>query len=61
MPYRIRQRIHMDEDTRAVSEGLEQALADSGLTRAEFAAALGTSASCLSTYRSGSERDLVTA
>ncbi len=32
---------------------LDGALADSGLTQAEFAAALGTSASRLSTYRSG--------
>lgn len=43
----------MDEDTRAVTQGLEQALTDSGLTQAEFAAALGTSASRFSTYRSG--------
>lgn len=43
----------MDDDTRAVAEGLRQALTDSGLTQAEFAAALGTSASRLSAYRSG--------
>ena len=34
-------------------EGLEQALADSGLNQADFAVALGTSASRFSTYRSG--------
>ena len=43
----------MDEDTRAVIQGLEQALADSGLTQAEFAAALGTSAPRFSAYRTG--------
>ena len=43
----------MDENTREVMEGLEQALEDSGLTQADFAAALGTSASRFSTYRSG--------
>ncbi len=43
----------MDEDTRAVAEGLTQALADSGLTQAEFASALGTSGSRFSPYRAG--------
>lgn len=43
----------MDFNTRAVTEGLTQALADSGLTQADFAAALGTSASRFSTYLSG--------
>ena len=43
----------MDENSREVMEGLEQALEDSGLTQADFAAALGTSASRFSTYRSG--------
>lgn len=43
----------MSKDTRAVTEGLGQALDDSGLTQAEFASALGTSASRFSTYRSG--------
>jgi len=40
----------MDEDSRAVAEGLIQALTDSGLTQADFASALGTSGS---TYRAG--------
>ena len=43
----------MDDDTRAVAEGMAQALADSGLTQAEFAAALGTSAPRFSAYRTG--------
>ena len=43
----------MDDDARAVVEGLDQALVDSGLTQAEFAAALGTSASRFSAYRAG--------
>jgi transcriptional regulator with XRE-family HTH domain len=43
----------VDVDTRAVVEALEQALADSGLTQSEFAAALETSASRFSTYRAG--------
>ncbi len=43
----------MEDDVRAVAEGLEEALADSGLTQAEFAAALGTSASRFSAYRAG--------
>ena len=34
-------------------EGLKQALADSGLNQADFAVALGTSASRFSTYGSG--------
>lgn len=43
----------MDADTREVVEALDAALADSGLSQEAFAAALGTSASRLSTYRSG--------
>lgn len=43
----------MVEDIREVVEGLGEALADSGLTQAEFAAALGTSASRFSAYRAG--------
>jgi len=43
----------MDNDTHAVTDGLAQALADSGLTQADFATALGTSASRFSTYLSG--------
>ena len=43
----------MDADTRAVTEALDAALIDSGLSQDAFAAALGTSASRLSTYRSG--------
>jgi transcriptional regulator with XRE-family HTH domain len=43
----------MDKDRRAVSELLDIALAESGLSQAAFATALGTSASRLSTYRSG--------
>ena len=43
----------MDADTRATMEGLNEALQQSGLTQAAFAAALGTSASRFSTYRSG--------
>ena len=42
-----------DVDTRRVMALLDDALADSGLTQAEFAAALGTSASRFSTYRAG--------
>jgi transcriptional regulator with XRE-family HTH domain len=45
-----------DRDTREVVALLEDALADSGLTQAEFAAALGTSGSRFSTYRSGATR-----
>ncbi|GAB3682008.1 helix-turn-helix domain-containing protein [Angustibacter aerolatus] len=44
----------MDRDSRAVVEGLAAALADSGLTQAELATALGTSPSRFSTYRTGS-------
>jgi len=40
-------------DTRRVMALLDSALADSGITQADFAAALGTSASRFSTYRSG--------
>ncbi|WP_405063439.1 helix-turn-helix transcriptional regulator [Kribbella sp. NBC_01505] len=43
----------MDKDTQAVADLLNQALAESGLSQAAFAAALGTSASRFSTYRSG--------
>ena len=43
----------MDTDTSACIQALNEALAKSGLTQAAFAAALGTSASRLSTYRSG--------
>lgn len=43
----------MDADTREVVEALDAALTDSGLSQQAFAAALGTSASRLSTYRSG--------
>jgi transcriptional regulator with XRE-family HTH domain len=43
----------MDKDSQAVSERLNHALAESGLSQAAFATALGTSASRLSTYRSG--------
>lgn len=43
----------MEESAREVVEGLNAALRDSGLTQAEFATALGTSASRFSAYRSG--------
>lgn len=43
----------MDADTREVTAALDAALVDSGLSQDAFAAALGTSASRLSTYRSG--------
>lgn len=43
----------MDKDSQAVSEQLNRALAESGLSQAAFATALGTSASRFSTYRSG--------
>jgi transcriptional regulator with XRE-family HTH domain len=43
----------MDKDSQAVSEALNLALAESGLSQAAFATALGTSASRFSTYRSG--------
>ncbi|MFD7153585.1 helix-turn-helix domain-containing protein [Kribbella sp. NPDC059898] len=43
----------MDKDSKAVTELLDSALAESGLSQAAFATALGTSASRLSTYRSG--------
>ncbi len=45
--------VKLDQDTREVMALLDAALADSGLTQAAFAAALGTSASRFSTYRSG--------
>ncbi|TDW97678.1 helix-turn-helix domain-containing protein [Kribbella sp. VKM Ac-2566] len=43
----------MDKDSQAVSEQLNRALGESGLSQAAFATALGTSASRFSTYRSG--------
>ena len=43
----------MDEEIRAVVDGLERALAVSGLSQAGFAASLGTSASRFSAYRAG--------
>lgn len=43
----------MEDDIRAVVEALDAALHDSGLTQAEFATALGTSASRFSTYLAG--------
>ncbi|MGC4936472.1 hypothetical protein [Kribbella sp. DT2] len=43
----------MDKDSQAVVEQLNCALAESGLSQAAFATALGTSASRFSTYRSG--------
>ncbi|MGF7235467.1 MAG: helix-turn-helix domain-containing protein [Frankia sp.] len=45
--------MELDRDTREVIAWLDRALADSGLTQAEFATALGTSPSRFSTYRSG--------
>lgn len=43
----------MDKDSQTVIEMLNRALAESGLSQAAFATALGTSASRFSTYRSG--------
>ncbi len=43
----------MEDDIQAVVDGLGGALADSGLTQAEFATALGTSSSRFSAYRRG--------
>ncbi len=43
----------VDAETREVAAALVAALADSGLSQEGFAAALGTSASRLSTYRAG--------
>lgn len=43
----------MDDDIQAVVDGLRVALVNSGLTQAEFATALGTSASRFSAYRAG--------
>jgi transcriptional regulator with XRE-family HTH domain len=43
----------VDKDSQAVCEQLDHALAESGLSQAAFAAALGTSPSRFSTYRSG--------
>jgi transcriptional regulator with XRE-family HTH domain len=45
--------VELDRDTREVMAWLDGALADSGLTQAEFAIALGTSPSRFSTYRAG--------
>jgi DNA-binding transcriptional regulator YiaG len=42
-----------DEERRTVAAEIRQAIADSGLTRAEFAAHIGTSTSRLSTYATG--------
>ncbi|MFI7060218.1 helix-turn-helix domain-containing protein [Kribbella sp. NPDC050124] len=46
----------MDKDSLAVIETLNRALAESGLSQAAFATALGTSASRFSTYRTGSTK-----
>jgi transcriptional regulator with XRE-family HTH domain len=43
----------VDEDSQEVVRGLEHALAVSGLSQADFAASLGTSASRFSAYRAG--------
>lgn len=43
----------MADDIQAVIDGLEAALVDTGITQAEFATALGTSASRFSAYRAG--------
>jgi transcriptional regulator with XRE-family HTH domain len=43
----------MDKDSQAVTDLLNDALTESGLSQAAFATALGTSASRFSTYRSG--------
>jgi transcriptional regulator with XRE-family HTH domain len=43
----------VEDDNQAVLDGLDAALRDSGLTQAEFATALGTSASRFSAYRAG--------
>ena len=43
----------MDRDIRAVTDALRTALDASGLSQAEFARALGTSASRFSTYMTG--------
>ncbi|MBE3203585.1 MULTISPECIES: helix-turn-helix domain-containing protein [Parafrankia] len=48
--------VEPDRDTREVIALLDRALTDSGLSQADFAVALGTSASRLSTYRSGRTR-----
>ncbi len=42
-----------DEERRTVAAEIRQAIANSGLARAEFAARIGTSASRLSTYATG--------
>jgi DNA-binding transcriptional regulator YiaG len=42
-----------DEERRTVAAEIQRAIASSGLTRAEFAARIGTSASRLSTYTTG--------
>lgn len=43
----------MDQDTQAVAERLDAAVASSGLSMRQFAHALGTSPSCFSSYTSG--------
>lgn len=43
----------MEDDIQAVVDGLKAGLAQSGLTQAEFATALGTSGSRFSSYRAG--------
>jgi len=49
-----RARTHAEDDERrTVAAEIRQAIADSGLTRAEFAARIGTSTSRLSTYATG--------
>lgn len=50
----------LDPDTRAMSDALTRALADSGMTQAQFAAALGTSAPRFSTYRTGKKTPTAT-
>jgi len=42
-----------DDERRTIAAEIRQAIADSGLTRAEFAAHIGTSTSRLSTYATG--------
>jgi ribosome-binding protein aMBF1 (putative translation factor) len=42
-----------DDERRTVATEVRQAITDSGLARAEFAARIGTSASRLSTYATG--------
>lgn len=49
---RARARVE-DDERRVVAAEIRQAIADSGLSRTEFAASIGTSASRLSTYATG--------